>query len=236
MSHFNTKTKETLTSQIFQLYGDKISFSYEDYKNDRIKIKFMCKEHGEFYQYPGHLIQGHGCQKCSKMARITEEDFISQSHIIHNNKYTYPLGEYKNKRTKTRIICPKHGEFFQLPKHHLNGIGCKECNESKGEKKIKQLLKEWNIKFDKQKTINGCKDKKLLQFDFYLPDYQLYIEYDGIQHFEINEWFGGQEGFNNTKKRDEIKTNFCIKNDIKLFRINYKDNIEEKLKCHLKLN
>jgi very-short-patch-repair endonuclease len=236
MSHFNTKSKETLTSQILKLYDDKISYLYDEYKNDRTKMKFICKEHGEFYQYPGHLLQGHGCQRCSKMSRITEDEFITQANVIHNDKYTYPIGEYKNKRTKVKIICPIHGEFYQLPKHHLNGSGCKECRESRGEKKIKQLLKQKNINFEKQKTIKGCKDKKLLQFDFFLPDRNLFIEYDGIQHFKSSKWFGGDDGFENTRRRDEIKTNFCLKNDIKLIRINYKDNIEERLQCILMPN
>jgi len=228
-----TKSTDKLKEQIYKIYGNKIDCSNIDYKNDRTKIKFVCNDHGDFYQYPGHLLQGHGCQKCSKMDRITEEEFIKQSNIVHNNKYIYPLGEYKNKRTKMKIICPQHGEFYQLPKHHIRGVGCKECNESKGEKKIKQLLKNMNLKFKIEKRFDKCKDKKPLPFDFYLEDFNLCIEYDGIQHFIVNDRFGGEIGFYETKRRDEIKTNFCIENDIKLIRISYKDNIEEKLKCCL---
>jgi len=55
------------------------------------------------------------------------------------------------------------------------------------------------------------------------------IEYDGIQHFKPIEYFGGEESFLSLKKRDKIKTDFCIKNNIKLLRIGYKDNMSNKL-------
>ena len=65
-------------------------------------------------------------------------------------------------------------------------------------------------------------------FWFYLPDYNLLIEYDGRQHFEISEYFGGYEGFINTKIRDTIKNIYCRNNNIDLLRIPYWefDNIE----------
>lgn len=71
--------------------------------------------------------------------------------------------------------------------------------------------------------------KSILYFDFYLPDFNFCIEYDGIQHFIVNKWFGGIKGFDELKIRDDIKTTFCKENDINLLRISYKENIEEKL-------
>lgn len=74
-------------------------------------------------------------------------------------------------------------------------------------------------------------------FDFYLPKYNCCIEYDGRQHFEIIERFGGLDGFINTKFRDTYKNWYCEKNNIKMIRISYKDyeNIEEILNKEFKL-
>jgi len=62
----------------------------------------------------------------------------------------------------------------------LNGKGCPTWNESKGERKIKIFLKDNNIKFISQKRFNNCRNKYTLPFDFYLPEYNICIEYNGI--------------------------------------------------------
>jgi hypothetical protein len=57
----------------------------------------------------------------------------------------------------------------------------------------------------------------------------LCIEYDGIQHFESVEYWGGQSALENQQLRDQIKTDFCFNNNIKLIRIRYNENILDKL-------
>ena len=66
-------------------------------------------------------------------------------------------------------------------------------------------------------------------FDFYLPEHKCCIEYDGIQHFESIEYWGGEKKLTSQRKRDEIKTNYCKDNNINLLRIKYNENILEKL-------
>jgi very-short-patch-repair endonuclease len=66
-------------------------------------------------------------------------------------------------------------------------------------------------------------------FDFYLPDYNILIEYDGRQHFESVDLFGGQEGFERRKLNDEIKNKYCIKNGIHLLRISHLEDVDSKL-------
>ena len=68
-----------------------------------------------------------------------------------------------------------------------------------------------------------------MPFDFYLPDYNACIEYDGQQHFEPIDFFGGEEKFKKTIQRDEIKTNYCLVNNIRLLRIRYDENVIEAL-------
>ena len=123
---------------------------------------------------------------------------------------------------------PEHGEFLQNIYNHKNGTGCPVCKESKGEKIITNFLKENKIHYIPQKKFDSCINKRKLPFDFYLPDYNICIEYDGKQHFEINDFFGGLESFEMVKINDKIKTDYCFDNNITLIRIN-KENIKDKL-------
>ena len=115
------------------------------------------------------------------------------------------------------------------PSNLLKGHGCPECVNSKGETIISEYLKENNINYISEYTFDDCRNKRPLPFDFYLPDYNLLIEYDGEQHFEPVDFFGGEEQFEYQKYNDNIKNTYCIKNNINLIRIPYWDfdNIEK---------
>ena len=104
-------------------------------------------------------------------------------------------------------------------------LGTNNKNESSGEIRIETYLKDNNINYEKQKSLPGCKWKYPLKFDFYLPDSNICIEYDGIQHYRPISKFGGIESFEDSKIRDFIKDNYCRSNDIKLIRIKYNQNI-----------
>lgn len=102
--------------------------------------------------------------------------------------------------------------------------------ESYGEKKIKKYLDINNIKYEQQKTFEGCLNKKKLLFDFFIPNLNTCIEFDGAQHFKVVDWFGGKEGYIKRKENDIIKNNFCEINKINLLRISYEDiNIIDKI-------
>lgn len=94
---------------------------------------------------------------------------------------------------------------------------------SYGEKKIKKFLIEKKIAFSQQKKFDECFNINKLLFDFYLPNINTCIEFDGRQHFEIIEYFGGENGYLNRKRNDIIKNDFCEKNGIRLIRISYED-------------
>ncbi len=114
---------------------------------------------------------------------------------------------------------------MQAPANHLNGNGCRSCNSSRGERQIAKFLNDNKIIFTTQQDFDGCIYVNKLLFDFYLPDKNLCIEYDGIQHFEPVKIFGGIEGFKQQQKRDKIKDVFCKSKNIKLIRISYKDDV-----------
>lgn len=100
------------------------------------------------------------------------------------------------------------------------------CLKSKGEQKISSTLRENNIYFQQEYTFDDCIDPKTdtkLRFDFYLPDYNCCIEYDGIQHFEPSERFGGEKGYATRMWKDELRNAYCQENGILLIRIPYTD-------------
>ena len=232
------KTSEDFISDAKKIHGDKYNYSLVNYINSDTKVKIICKEHGIFEQSPyGHINKKSGCPKCAIInSRININDFINRSNKIHNNKYDYSLTEYINQRTKVKIICPIHGIFEQTPNKHLNNRGCPQCKRSKGEEIIKNYLTENKIIFNQQYYFDDCKYKNVLLFDFYLPNYNICIEYDGEQHYKIIKHWGGEKSFNDNKLRDEIKDNYCLNNNINLLRIKYNDNIIEKIKNNLNKN
>ena len=64
----------------------------------------------------------------------TFEEFLEKARKIHGDKYDYSKVEYVDAHTKVCIICPIHGEFWQIPSSHLCGRGCPKCaNIKRGE-------------------------------------------------------------------------------------------------------
>jgi len=208
----------------------KYDYSLVNYINNTTKVKIICSKHGVFEQMPLVHLKGGGCPKCGGTKKLNTNDFILISKEIHGDKYDYSLAEYKTAKNKVKIVCPEHGIFEQIPDNHLRRKqGCPICKESKGEKEIRVLLESKKINFISQKRFEKCKNKLPLPFDFYLPDYNMCIEFDGKQHFKPVERWGGEEGLMIRKKKDKIKNNFCKENNIKLLRIKYNDNIKNKI-------
>lgn len=113
---------------------------------------------------------------------------------------------------------------------------------SKGEIEIRNYLRENNIRFTKQKKFKTCKNIRVLRFDFYLPDFNLLIEYQGKQHFEpikrCKSWSDKKtiEEFEKIKSNDRIKKTWCAINGKKLITINYNSkNIFKKIKKEIGL-
>ena len=103
---------------------------------------------------------------------------------------------------------------------------CPKCQEkSKGQMLIRQILDNNHIIYKEEWTNNGTvinpKTGGILRFDFYLPNYNCCIEYDGIQHFQANGGYFSKDFVEDVKFRDQIKDDYCIKNNIKIIRIPY---------------
>lgn len=228
--NLNKKSKEEFVNISNNVHNFKYSYTEVEYKNNRSKVKIICPIHGAFEQTPlNHINKKQGCPKCVGKHKTTE-DFIIESKKINGTKYDYSKVEYKNNKTKIKLVCPVHGDFEQIPNNHLSKkYGCPFCNESHGEKLIRLFLDDLKINYVQQKSFDGCVYKRNLRFDFYLPDYNTCIEFDGVQHFKAFDIFGGTSKLLEIKNNDNIKDVYCMNNGIKLVRIKYDDDIINKL-------
>ena len=121
-----------------------------------------------------------------------------------------------------------HKSNWIIPHNLKKDTECPICKESKGEKSVRLYLENKNIEFIQEYRFKECRCERSLPFDFYIPDYNLCIEFDREQHFKMKFGFDDKE-FKLTQIRDKIKNKFCEENNINLLRIPYweLENIEK---------
>lgn len=216
-----TKTKDQYTEQL----KNKNIVCIGKYVNSTTKVRHKCLIDGyEWDIQPSQILNGRGCPKCSNHVCKNQEYFVNEVKSI--NPHVEVIGEYINAKTKIEFRCKKcNYKWYTTPDVILIGCGCPLCKESHGERQITDWLEKNNISFEYQKKFNDCKYIRVLPFDFYLPDYNTIIEYDGEQHYRPINYFGGLEEFNKTVIRDKIKTDYCNNKGYTLLRITYKDDI-----------
>lgn len=229
----NCSNRERITNEKFDLLLSKENYvRLEDVKNIHTAIKIKHIDCGyEWNISPSNFKQGKRCPRCSNVLKKTNEDIQIFLNKNFPNEYDV-IGEYINKDTPIEI---KHLKCNHIITPTWNNIRekkfkCKYCNMTNGELEIANILDIMNITYETQYKYKNCKDKKQLPFDFrfILNNKEYIIEYDGKQHFEPVESFGGEIGFKITKKHDEIKNLFCEENNINLLRIKYtSENIKE---------
>lgn len=214
-------------------------------KNNTTYIEYICPIHGIQKARLNNLINGKGCPECAKDARRKMyqlsadevEHRISECGGVLLNKE-----EYINQTTSNlRVLCPQCGNEFVASLRNFTQHGgqvCDDCNtaESIGEMKIRMYLESNNIHFIQEYWFSDCRDKNPLPFDFYLPNNNVIIEFDGRQHFEETNHF--TYSFDKVKEHDKIKNKYCYDNGIKLIRISYKqiNKIDEILNKELFLH
>jgi hypothetical protein len=203
LNHHNRLTQDEFINRSKEIHGDKYDYSQVKYTTDRVKVNIICPIHGKFTQSPSKHIRGQGCRQCNKKI-LTTEEFISKARKAHGDAYDYSKTVYISKRSKIIIICKKHGEILVTPPTHLLGVGCPSCSSSKGELLIKNILDKRNIKVEQQYRIPNIVNR--IHYDFYLPEYNILIEFHGKQHYEYIPHFhrNSEDGFLKQKNRDDI--------------------------------
>lgn len=266
----NIKAKNEFEIKANVKHTGKYTYEKFVYINSTSRSIITCPidGHGEFIQRASAHLDGEGCPDCSigRIAQTKEDNsaetikrwelkIIEASKKRHNNKYTYEKFVYINSTLKCIVTCPKHGDFKIITSEHLRGVGCSKCNGSKGEARIEEFLRKNNIKFEPQckyfqeSTNKYCinpKTNRKLRFDFYLPDFNHCIEFDGVFHYSLEflnnmkifpEKFHTNSHYEDEKFKDEYKNKFCEDNNINILRIPFWEyrNIEDILKNILKI-
>jgi len=223
-----TMTQEDFIRRGISQFGDKIDYSLLKYLGIKEKVELLCNDcNASFFVRPDQFFTSKcGCPTCSckitgQERRRTTEEYISLATAKHGGYYRYPNLVYVLSQEDVEIECPIHGPFWQAAGTHLRGHGCPFCKSSRGESLINDLLTEMGLSHKPQATFDGCVHNVKLRYDFYLPDHNICIEYDGIQHFKSMENWGGDATFNDRKIKDAIKTKYCADNNIPLIRIRY---------------
>lgn len=235
--HPRKLTLEVVINRCKEIWGDLYDLSQiVDYKNTSSKVKIICTKHGEFSTTINQLLQGHGCYECgldriSDSQRIDFEEFLEMKKDVWGDTYQVKKDDYKSYQS-FRVYCKTHDFYWEtIGSNFLKGHGCRHCGitVSKGETRIEEILKDKKIKFLEQHKFVGMEYKRVLRCDFYLPEYNLVIEYNGRQHYESIDFFGGIEGLRETRKRDRLKEQYCQENQINFEIIKYDEIVEDRL-------
>ena len=213
------------------------------YKNSKSKILCRCNKcNSEWKATPDGLINSKiGCPNCNGGIKKTHDSFLQRMNNINPNIEI--LGSYKNTSTKILCLCKicSH-EWEALPNSLLRNHGCPKCNKSQGEKNIEKYLESKKIYYIPQKTFYGLigVNGGNLSYDFYLPNYNLLIEFQGIQHekpidFKSEGKEKAKENFRKQQEHDKRKREYAELHNIKLLEIWYYeiDNIDETLSIRL---
>lgn len=203
----------------------------------------VCNE--IFSMTPTHFKRGHRCtnENCLH-SRWSEACINSNGFYEAFKKYkdSYEIIDsyngYKNDMKFKHKVC---GCIFQRSPNNFITLGdrCPKCTSItyKGENKIEEVLNQKEIYFTSQKSFDDLKGLKngLLSYDFYLPQHNLLIEYQGEQHEYPIKLFGGEKQFKIQQEHDRRKREYAKSHGIQLLEIWYWDfdNIEKILESTL---
>jgi uncharacterized CHY-type Zn-finger protein len=199
----------------------------------KVLIDFKCG-HEPHLITPGHYKSGNGCPKCSgRCPQLVKDEFIL---LLKDNNHEL-LSEYNGAREKVLIDFKcKHKPHWVRVDHYKNGVGCPICNESKGERKIREWLEKNNFEFIPQMKYDNLLGlgNGELSYDFYLPRLNILIEYQGQFH-DGNVSYQTIDEFEYQKEHDRRKKWYADLHGIVLLEIWYWDfdNIERILQNKL---
>jgi hypothetical protein len=226
----------SLAAQMCRENGYELVTRIEEYVDVKMFVAFRCPQHGVQTMMLDSLLHGHKCFKCSYVERGKKirhaNDYITSSiEAIGGNKLLN-IEEYRDCTTHNlRIKCGLCGNIFTTSfanyvRAGVNRCHSCSCKESSGEMLIRNVLDTKNITYVQEKRFDDCRDKKPLPFDFYIPEYNLIVEFDGQHHYYPVR---GEDHHHMTVRHDKIKNDYCKANGIELLRIPYWDrsNIAE---------
>ena len=218
-----------------------------EYARSSDKLDIWCEICNESFKMRYNDIQqGHGCPNCKRTnlgnMRRYSIDFVRSFIEKHGNNEPGTIKllseSYNDNDENLKFLCTKCNQKFERTFNSFKNQytvycpHCKSSNVSKNETMIMQFLRDMNVEFEHQVKFDDCIGTTgiRLPFDFkiYREDSSFFLlEYDGIQHFQPIDAFGGEEGYKKTLVRDGIKNEYVKTHNLELIRVSYKHKKEE---------
>lgn len=212
----------------------------EEYKGAFVKIRVKCTIcYNEYKIKPHDLIRdGRGCTRCKGAHRRTLEEVKKEIHKLSEGGYEVVSDHYESTHKPIKIRHLGCGTLYEATRHNFRkGRRCPVCSMSHGELVVKEILDKHRMSYEMQKTFEDLRMVGELSYDFYLPKNKILIEYQGVQHYKPNDFFGGEEEFQKQVIRDELKRQYAQENKYQLLEIPYtiarKNEIEEEILKHI---
>lgn len=220
----NAKSRIDLTGQ---RYGRLVvrEMIFEQSKQTMVVCDCDCGK--TIISYASYIKSGDtmscGCLKKERASESNTKDFTD---YVSNYGVKMLRRDHKNQNGVWMWVCECGicgKEFVALPAKvqscHTTSCGC--VRRSHGEQFVGKFLSDSNVNYVAEYRFDDCKNVISLPFDFYLPDYNAVIEYQGGQHYKSVEYFGGIDGYLKRRRNDSIKRKYCIEHGIAMVEVPY---------------
>ena len=229
---FECYGSKKMTDEEFQkymnVYGNNEYRLLSSYITTNEYVTVQHKPCGHVYNVrPYKFKQGRRCPYCAGVKIKTLDEFKQQVLELTDGKYECIDTQYINNKTPIKIKHHECGhEYLVKPNYFINGTRCPECaknrRKSAAVKQIIEILDENT--YELEYVYDDCKNERYLPFDFFLSNQSILIEYDGKQHFipwSSKEDCDHKYTLEYRHYNDNIKTKYCIDNNLTLIRIPY---------------
>ena len=230
-TRFCKKCSETLSQQQVRKIIGKKNYIFIGWKNERdinnkiiFRVEFQCPNCKQITnRRVWEMIHSDDeCAYCGAGHRRKKPNLLFVKEIEEKFPNSYEiLEEYKDAKTKIKVRHKECGFIFSItPDNLLRGHGCPRCNRynSKGSKAIKEYLENNNILYETEKTFEWSNNKR---YDFYLPKYNLLIEFNGEQHYHPIPFFLQNRSFEEQRAIDKEKEEKAIHHKYNFLVIKY---------------
>lgn len=216
----------------------------EGYVSSRTKIKCLCSKCNTHFEAISNdlLLDRAKCPTCLEIEKSIKKKNAFEKELMEHNPHLHISDDFVFMGKKCTFICDECcSRFLYVPRLLRKSYSCPNCTtNSKMEYKIVQFLNDNHIVYHIHKTFKNLKGLGggVLNYDFYLPDYNLLIEAQGLQHEKPIDYFGGQEQFEIQQEHDKRKRNYAKEHNVDLLEIWHWDyeNIEQILSEKLNIN
>jgi hypothetical protein len=229
-----------------EVHEGKFNYDKTNYTRSHERVTITCSEGHEFSQLPYIHLQRSGCSKCSGKYNYTSDEWKEKAKEVHEGKFNYDKTNYTRSHERVTITCLDHGDFQQLPYHHLRGHGCINCIDTR----VSKVQIEWLnfLEYETKLTIEHAKntgehkikDSRYLA-DGYNEQHNIVFEFNGCYYHGCPNCFERDDLNTKTKKtfgelyeKTQIKQEYVINKGYKYIEIWECDWNEIKISTELK--